>query len=305
MRVAVTGATGLIGARLVSALRARGDQITVLSRQPAGATAPDGVEVLTWDPISGPAPGLSGHDGVMHLAGEPVAQRWTAAAMQRIRASRAVGTANLVAGLAAADPRPRVLVSTSASGYYGDRGDAVLDESAAPGPAEDFLASVCLDWERAADAAGTLGIRVAVMRNGVVLDRAGGALGRMLPPFRAGAGGPVGGGRQFMPWIALDDVVGLYMAALQFDSWSGPVNACAPTPVTNREFTRALGRALHRPAVVPLPAAGLRLLFGDMASILLASQRMAPARALELGYEFRFADLDRALAAALGSAPDV
>jgi len=238
----------------------------------------------------------------VHLAGEPVAQRWSAAAKERIRSSRVTGTANLVAGLSAAEPRPRTLVSTSAAGYYGDRGEQLLDETASPGPTEDFLTAVCLEWERAATAAGELGVRVAIVRNGVVLDRRGGALARMLPPFKGGVGGPIAGGRQYMPWIALDDVVGIYTAALDgSEPWSGPVNACAPTPATNAEFTRALGHALHRPAVIPVPAFGLRALFGEMASVLTASQRMVPAQALARGYEFRFEGLAEALQAALRS----
>jgi len=302
MKVAATGATGLIGRRLVARLRERGDEVIALSRRASAAGELGVTEVVQWDPLSGPAPGLSGVDAVVHLAGEPVAQRWSAAAKERIRASRVVGTANLVAGLSVAEPRPRVLVSTSAAGYYGDRGDELLDESAAPGPREDFLASVCIGWERAAASAEELGVRVAIVRNGVVLDRAGGALARMLAPFRAGVGGPIAGGRQYMPWIALDDVVAIYTAALDgSDWWAGPVNACAPTPATNGEFTRALGQALHRPAVLPVPAFGLRALFGEMASVLTASQRMVPAQALGRGYEFRFPGLPEALRAALRS----
>jgi len=297
MRVAVTGATGLIGRRLAAALRERGDEVIVLSRATSNT---GGAQVVQWDPAVGPAPGLSGVDAVVHLAGEPVAQRWTAAAKERIRRSRVLGTANLVAGIAAATPRPGVLVSTSASGFYGDRGDSQVDESAPPGPRDDFLASVCIDWEDAAEQAVELGVRVAIVRNGVVLDREGGALAKMLPAFKLGLGGPIAGGRQYMPWIALDDVVGIYLAALDGGAWSGAVNACAPSPATNAQFTKALGRALHRPAFAPLPAFALRLLFGEMASVLLASQRALPARTLELGYQFRWGELERALAALLG-----
>jgi uncharacterized protein (TIGR01777 family) len=301
MRVAVTGATGLIGRRLTAALLARGDEVVALSRRPSSRI--DGAGVLVWDPLVGPAPGLSGLDGVVHLAGEAIAQRWSTAVKEQIRASRVTGTHNLVAGLAAADPRPRVLVSTSAAGYYGDRGDERLEESAAPGPSDDFLASVCVEWEREANAAAELGVRVAVLRNGVVLDGSGGALAKMLPPFKAGAGGPIAGGRQYMPWITLDDAVGLYLAALDgSEPWSGPFNAAAPEPSTNAQFTRALGRALHRPAFVPLPAPVLRVMFGEMSEVLLASQRMVPAQALARGYEFHFPELDGALAAALGAA---
>jgi len=301
MKVALTGATGMIGRPLGTALRRRGDELVVLSRRASSATGvSNSSQVLEWEPASGPAPGLSGVDAVVHLAGEPVAQRWTAAAKDRIRRSRVLGTANLVAGLATADPRPNVLVSTSAAGFYGDRGDLPLEESAPPGPRDDFLASVCIDWEDAAEQATELGVRVVIVRNGVVLDRHGGALAKMLPAFKLSLGGPIAGGRQYMPWITLDDVVGLYLAALDGGaSWSGPVNASAPAPATNAQFTKALGRALHRPAVAPVPAFALRLLFGEMASVLLASQRALPARATQLGYQFRWGELDSALAAAL------
>ena len=301
MKVAVTGATGLIGRRLTTALRDRGDELVVLSRRASGAAGAGAAKVVEWDPVSGPAPGLAGVDAVVHLAGEPVAQRWTAGAKDLIRRSRVLGTANLVAGLAAAEPRPRVLVSTSATGYYGDRQASPLEESAAPGPRDDFLASVCIDWEDAAEQATELGVRVAIVRNGVVLDRDGGALAKMLPAFKFGLGGPIAGGRQYMPWIALDDVVGLFLAALDGDaSWSGPINASSPSPATNAQFTSALGRALHRPAFLPVPGFALRALFGEMATVLLASQRAVPARALELGYQFRWGELEPALAAMLG-----
>jgi uncharacterized protein len=292
MKVVVTGATGMIGGRLVSALTARGDEVVVLSRSSSRG--------VPWDPLSEPAPAaaLSGADAVVHLAGEPVAQRWTDAAKERIRASRAVGTAHLVDGLRAADPRPTVLVSTSAAGYYGDRGADVIDESTACG--SDFLAGVCVEWERAASVAATeLGMRVVRIRNGVVLDARGGALATMLPPFKLGVGGPVAGGRQYMAWIALDDVVGIYLAALDSCEWTEAVNASAPEPVTNGAFSHALGRALHRPAVMPVPGFALRMRYGEMARIVTDSQRMVPARALELGYRFRLGDLDAALRAAL------
>jgi uncharacterized protein (TIGR01777 family) len=298
MRVGVTGATGLIGTRLVASLKARGDLVLALSRNPESARGRLGVEAVEWDPSrASHADSLSGLDGIVNLAGEPVGQRWTPAVKEQIRSSRVTGTTRLVEALTRADPRPPVLVSTSAAGFYGDRGATELDESAPPG--DDYLASVCVEWERAADAAEPLGVRVVKIRNGVVLDRSGGALRSMLPPFRAGVGGPVAGGRQYVPWIALDDVVGLFIAALTAESWSGAVNASAPGPVTNGEFARALGRALRRPAVLPVPALALRLLFGEMSSILTASQRMVPREALRQGYGFRYAELDGALRAAL------
>jgi uncharacterized protein len=301
MRVTVTGATGLIGTRLVAALARRGDEVTVLSRDRARARERlgSGIEAVAWDPLGEPAPtsALSGRDGVIHLAGEPVAQRWSAAAKERIRMSRESGTANLVAGLRSADPRPRVLVSASAVGFYGAHGDEEVPESTAPGG--DFLAEVCVAWERAAEAAGELGVRVAIVRTGIVLDPDGGALAKMLPPFRAGIGGPVAGGKQWMPWIHVDDLVGLYLAALDRESWSGPLNGSAPQPVTNKDFSKALGRALRRPALAPVPRLALRALYGEMEQIVTTGQRAVPQRPLALGHVYAHPDLDEALRSAL------
>jgi uncharacterized protein (TIGR01777 family) len=301
MRVTLTGATGLIGSRLVAALRERGDEATVLSRDPARARATLDVEATAWRPVEEPAPpsALAGRDAVVHLAGESVAQRWTPARRARIRESRTVGTRNLVAGLRAAEPRPRVLASASGVGYYGGRGDERLDESAPPG--DDFLARVCVEWEAAAAAAADDGVRVVQVRTGVVLDRDGGALAKMLPPFRAGIGGPVAGGRQYVPWIHVDDLVGIYLAALDDERWAGAVNASAPEPATNRELSKALGRALHRPAILPVPGLALRALYDGMALIVTEGQRAIPAKALGLGYQFRHTDLDEALRSALAS----
>lgn len=302
MRVTVTGATGLIGTRLVAALARRGDDVTVLSRDPRRARERlgSGIEAVAWDPLGEPAPAaaLAERDGVIHLAGEPVAQRWSAAAKERIRTSREVGTANLVAGLRSAEPRPRALVSASAVGYYGARGDEEVPESTPPG--EGFLAEVCVLWERAAQAAHELGMRVACVRTGIVLDANGGALAKMLPPFRAGVGGPVAGGRQWMPWIHVDDLVGIYLAALDFEDWNGAINGSAPRPVTNRDFSKALGRALHRPALAPVPRLALRALYGEMEQIVTTGQRAVPQRALALGYAYEHPDLDEALRSALG-----
>jgi uncharacterized protein (TIGR01777 family) len=301
MRVTVTGATGLIGTRLVAALARRGDEVTVLSRDPQRARDQlgSGIEAVAWDPLGEPAPAdaLARRDGVIHLAGERVDQRWSASAKERIRTSREVGTANLVAGLRSADPRPRALVSASAVGYYGACGDEEVPESTPPG--EGFLAEVCVAWERAAQAAGELGMRVATVRTGIVLDADGGALAKMLPPFKAGVGGPVAGGRQWMPWIHVDDLVGLYIGALDRDDWNGPINGSAPTPVTNKDFSKALGRALRRPAVVPVPALALRGLYGEMAEIVTTGQRAVPQRALALGYAYAHPQLDEALRSAL------
>jgi uncharacterized protein (TIGR01777 family) len=300
MKVTVTGATGLVGSRLVARLLERGDEVTVLSRDPDRARSALGnVDATRWEPTGSVAPSgaLAGRDGVVHLAGEPVAQRWSDMVKERIWTSREAGTRCLVGGLRQAEPRPGVLVSASGVGYYGPRGDERVDESAEPG--DDFLAEVTKVWEAEAEAAEDLGLRVALVRTGVVLDRAGGALAKMLPPFRAGIGGPVAGGHQYMPWIHLDDLIGIYLAALDGDDWSGPINASAPEPVPNREFSKALGRALHRPALAPVPAFALRILYGEMAEIVTTGQRAVPKRALELGYDFRHPDLDEALAAAL------
>jgi uncharacterized protein len=277
MRVTITGATGLIGPRLVALLRERGDEVTILSRNPDAGER--------WDPAAGPAPAgaLAGRDAVVHLAGERLDQRWSDDAKRRMTESRTTGTRNLVAGIRAADPRPRALVSASAVGYYGPRGDERVTEDEPPG--DDFLARLCADWEREAQAAERDGLRVVRVRAGVVLDRRGGALGRMLLPFRLGVGGPVAGGRQYLPWIHVEDVAGVYARAVEDERWSGPVNACAPEPVTNAEFSKALGRALRRPAVLPIPSAALKLLYGE--------------RTLALGYELRHPELDEALRSAL------
>jgi uncharacterized protein (TIGR01777 family) len=299
MRVTVTGATGRIGTRLVAALTARGDEVTVLSRRPDDARAALGVEAHRWRPESEPAPAaaLAGRDGVVHLAGEDPGRRWTAARKRRLLESREQGTRNLVAGLRAAEPRPGLLVSASGVGYYGARGDEPVTEEAEPG--DDFLARVCAAWEREAAEAEQLGMRVVRVRTGVTLMRDGGALARMLPFFRLAVGGPVAGGRQYMPWIHVDDVIGMYLAALDGAAWSGAVNATAPEPVTNREFSRALGRALRRPAIAPVPELALRVLYGEMADVVVYGQRAVPERAQALGFRFAHPDLDEALRSAL------
>jgi uncharacterized protein len=295
MRVTVTGATGLIGTRLVRALRERGDEVTVLSRRPERARGALSVDAAAWQPDAEPAPAeaLAGRDGVVHLAGETIAQRWSEEARRAIRTSRELGTRNLVAGIRAAEPRPGVLVSASGVDYYGDRGDEPVSEEAAPG--DTWLANVCVAWEQEAAAAEEHGVRVVRMRTGIALDKSGGALAKMLPFFRLGIGGPVAGGRQYMPWIAADDLVAMYLAALDGGEWSGPVNAVAPDPPTNAEFSRALGRALHRPAFAPVPAFAIRLLYGQMAEIVLQGRRAIPTRPRQHGFTWRHADLDEAL----------
>jgi uncharacterized protein len=293
-RIAITGATGRIGRHLVKALQERGDEVTVLSRNPERASESLGVEAIAWDPKSDGAPSeaLAGRDAVVHLAGEDVAQRWSDAAKTEILASREKGTRNLITGIFAAEPRPPVLVGASAAGYYGPHGDEIVDETSPPG--SDWLAEVCVRWEQQTDAA-KLGTRVVKVRTGIVLDADGGALAKMVGPFKAGVGGPIGSGKQYMPWIHRDDLVGLYLSAIDHAHFSGPINASAPDPVTNKEFAKALGKVLHRPAVASVPGFVIKGMYGAMSQIVLTGVRMVPGRAEELGYEFRYPDLDEAL----------
>jgi hypothetical protein len=308
LRVTVTGASGLIGAALVGTLTDRGAEVTVLSRDPERARARlphagtgGAVQAVAWDPSGEPAPAhaLAGRDAIVHLAGAPVAQRWSTRAKRAIRDSRVIGTGNLVAGIERTQPRPPALVSSSAVGIYGPHGEEPLDEEAPPGA--DFLASTCVAWEAAASRARELGVRVVQMRTGVVLDRRSGALAKMLPAFRLGLGGPVAGGRQYISWIHTSDVVGLMLAALADERWSGPFNATAPDPVSNRELSKLLGRVLGRPALAPVPALALRARYGQMAEIVTSGARVLPAKALVLGYEFAYPELELALRAALGA----
>jgi uncharacterized protein (TIGR01777 family) len=303
VRVTVTGASGLIGPALVKALADRGDEVTVLSRDPARAARrlPPASICEVWQPDREPAPAsaVAGREAIVHLAGEPIAQRWSARAKRAIRESRVAGTSNLVAGLRACPEaeRPRTLVSGSAIGYYGPHDEEPIDEEAPAGG--DFLAAVCVAWEAEALAAEALGVRVVRLRTGVVLDPAGGALGKMLPPFKLGVGGPVAGGRQYVAWIHVEDLVGIVLAALVDERWSGPVNATAPEPVTNAQLSKALGRVLRRPAFLPVPGVALRALYGEMAEIVISGARVLPARALVLGYQFTHPLLEEALRSAL------
>jgi len=274
MRIAITGASGFIGRSLAGTLAAAGHTVQPVGRHAAAEES------------------LRGCDAVLHLAGEPVAQRWTQAAKARIRDSRIAGTANLVAAIARLPRKPEVLVCSSAIGYYGSRGDEILTETSAPGA--DFLAEVCVAWERAAAAAEALGVRVVALRTGHVLGARGGLMKRILPPFRAGVGGRLGDGRQWMSWIHLDDMVALFQFAIA-NSVSGALNAVAPHPVTNAEFTRALAAALHRPAIFPVPKLALRVLFGEMAEVIVSSQRVLPERAAAAGFVFRYPELGPAL----------
>ena len=298
MRVAVTGATGVIGGALVRALKERGDQPVALSRDAERARAQLGVEAFAWSsPKSEPPPpdALRASDAVVHLLGETIAQRWSDETKREIRDSRVLTTRNLVAALRQLPEgeRPGVLVSQSASGWYGARGEERLDEAEPAGG--DFLAQITVDWEAEAYRAEALGVRVVLTRTGVVVSESGGALEKMLPFFKLGIGGPVAGGRQYVPWIHLDDVVGALLFALDNDAVRGPINVTAPEPVTNKELSRTLGRVLRRPAFAPVPALAVKTLYGEMASIVTTGQRAVPARLEELGYEFRQANLEEAL----------
>jgi uncharacterized protein (TIGR01777 family) len=294
VKIAITGASGLVGRRLLKALAKDGHTLTALSRH-AGTNLPPGVRLSVWDAMKGEpsADGLRDVDAVIHLAGAPVAQRWTAQAKQEIRESRVLGTRNLVQGLAKLSRKPLVLISSSAVGYYGSRGDEILNEPTAPG--NDFLSEVCVAWEKEAQVAEALGIRVVRVRTGIVLDAHGGALQKMLTPFKLGIGGKLGDGRQWMSWIHLDDLVSLYQFALT-GSLSGPVNGVGTNPLSNADFTRALAAAVHRPAIFPVPRFALKLLFGEMAEMVLASQRVMPQAAVAAGFRFRFQELTAALA---------
>jgi uncharacterized protein (TIGR01777 family) len=304
-RVTVTGATGLIGPPVVAALQQAGAEVSVLSRDPGRAEASlkragCAAVAFAWDLMAEPAPAeaLDGRSAVVHLAGENIAQRWNEKAKRAIRETRVTGTRNLLAGMRAAESPPRTLVSSSGVGYYGPHGEEPLDEEAPPG--RNFLAQVCVEWEAEAQKAQAFGARVVCIRTGVVLDKDGGALEKMLPPFKLGIGGPVAGGRQYMSWVHRDDVVGMIATAAQDERWSGPVNATAPTPVSNREFARELGHALKRPALLPVPGAALGLLYGEMAGLITEGARVVPAKALVLGYEFAHPELGEALSSALG-----
>lgn len=302
MRVLVTGAGGFVGRRLVSRLLGQGHTPSALSRRPEALRREvEGLEhVWPWQPLEGLPPGeaLEGVDAVIHLAGEPVAGLWTEAKKRTIHDSRVAGTRHLVEGLLAATNPPRVLVSASAIGYYGNRGEAALIEEDAP--TRDFLSLVCQSWEATAEKAAGGGVRVVTPRIGIVLGREGGALAAMLPVFKWGLGGRLGSGRQWWSWIHLDDLVELILWAAQEDAVEGPVNATAPHPVRQGEFARALGRALHRPAILPAPALILRLLAGGFSWELLSSKRVLPEKALESGFRFRYGRLEPALAAIVG-----
>ena len=298
MRVFITGATGFLGGRLVALLREAGHEIVAWVRDVARAQSQLGDE-LTYLSISESddalREALSACEAVVNLAGAPVVARWSAAYRRSLVTSRVDLTERLTAAMSPAGPK--VLISSSAVGYYGDRGEEQLTEKSAP--AEGFLAKLCVDWERAASEGAPAECRVVLLRTGIVLGQGGGALDKMLLPFKAGVGGPIGSGRQMMPWIHLDDMIAIITTAIEDPRYEGPINATGPNPVTNRVFSKALGRALGRPAVMWVPQIGLKALYGEASSVLVASQNALPEVLLTHGFEFRYPDLDDALSAIL------
>jgi hypothetical protein len=303
MRVFITGGSGLVGSRLVARLLQRGDTPVVLTRSPEAARATLGadIEIIQGDPT---------HRGdweravgtctaAVHLAGENIfARRWNDEFKARLRDSRIESTKNVVAALAAASPKPKVLVSASAVGYYGFHGDEELTEADPPG--EDFLARTAIEWEAAARPVEAAGVRLAIVRIGVVMATSGGALAQMLTPFKMGVGGPVGSGRHWMSWIHIDDLVGIMLHAIDHADMSGVVNGVSPEPVTNKQFSRALGHVLGRPSLLPVPVFALRLRFGEVADVISKGQRVLPKRTLEFGYQYRFPTIDAALTDLVG-----
>jgi uncharacterized protein (TIGR01777 family) len=289
-RILVSGVSGPIGAALLPSLKTRGYEVIRLVR---GAAT--GVGQILWDPAKPIAPqAVSGFDAVIHLAGESIVGRWTAEKKSKIRDSRVVGTSNLAQALAHAKDKPQVFICSSAVGVYGDRGNEVLNEESAPG--QGFLPDVCREWEAATRPAVDGGIRTVQIRTGVVLSPTGGALGKMLTPFRTGVGGRIGNGRQWMSWIDVQDMVGAIHHILKSDLLHGPVNLVAPKPVTNAEFTQTLASVLSRPAIFPVPALVVKLVFGEMGeTVLLGGQRVEPAQLVGSGYPFRFSDLRASL----------
>jgi uncharacterized protein (TIGR01777 family) len=309
MRVFVAGGSGMVGARLVRALHGRGDHVVLLTRRPEAVRQSLGsaCTVVAGDPVQpGPwAEAVDDCDAVVNLTGENLFnRRWNDAFKKQLRDSRVLSTQNVVQALArrptTAAGVPKVLVNASATGYYGPHGDEELTEESPPG--DDFLARLCVEWEQAAREAEGHGLRAVLVRTGVVLGRDAGAIPKMLTPFKLGVGGPIGSGRQWLSWVHHADIVGILLLALDNAAAAGPVNGTAPQPVTNRDFSRALGRALHRPAFLPTPGFALKLGLGEVAEVLTAGQRVLPAKALALGYKFKFPDIDAALADVLSPA---
>ncbi|MGD9682151.1 MAG: TIGR01777 family oxidoreductase [Candidatus Obscuribacterales bacterium] len=295
MKILVSGGTGLVGKKVVELLKGKGHEVKILSRRPAG----DGI--VHWDPGSGRIDGkkLEGYDAVVHLAGENIAgDRWSEAKKQQIRESRVAATEMLAEALAACQSPPRVLVAASAIGFYGDRGNEELTEASKPG--SGFLAELCRDWEGATAPASDAGIRVVNLRIGVVIGKGGGALAKMLPPFQLGLGGPLGSGKQYMSWIANEDLAEMVLFAIEHGELSGPVNAVAPEPLTNAQFTKVLGQVISRPTLFPVPSFGLKILMGEMADeLLLSSARVLPEKLGGAGFSYKHAELSSALEAAL------
>ena len=302
MRVIVTGSTGLVGRALVRSLLADGHEVTRLVRGGAQSFRAPGTAAVHWDPARGEidAAELEGHDAAVHLAGEPIAEgRWNEEKKRRVLESRQKGTQLLAGALAGLASKPSVLVSASATGFYGDRGEEVLREESASG--DDFVSEVCREWEKGTLAASRAGVRVVHLRIGLVLDAEGGALPKMLTPFKLGLGGRLGSGRQYVSWITLEDLVAIIRRAIEDESLRGPVNAVAPGAVTNAEFTKAIGRALGRPTFMFVPAFAMRLAVGEAADeLLLSSTRAEPARLKEAGFEFRHPEINEAMRSVLG-----
>ena len=297
MKVLVSGASGFIGSALCDSLLVRGDTVVGLTRDPNAArrTNPS-VNWHAWEPTleRPPTVAFEGVDGVVNLLGEKINQRWTDEAKQRIMESRRTGTHNLVGAIAGLERKPRVLVNQSAIGYYGDRREAIVDESAEPG--EGFDAEVVQEWEKAAHEAERTGVRLVIVRTGHVLDPRGGFLKQLLTPFKLGVGGPLAGGGQYVSWVHVEDEVGILLWALENEKVNGVVNSTAPNPATNKVFSKALGRAIGRPAVLPIPGFTLDLMYGkEFGKVLRGGQRVMPRRALDLGYQFKHPDLDEAL----------
>ena len=297
MKVLVTGASGFIGSALCDSLLVRGDTVVGLTRDPQRARSTNPSVIWhPWEPTleRPPAAAFDGVDAVVNLLGEKINQRWTDEAKQRILESRRTGTRNLLGTIAGLERKPRVLVNQSAIGFYGDRGDAIVDEEAVPG--EGFDSEVVQEWESAAREAEALGLRLAIVRTGHVLDPSGGFLAELLTPFKLGVGGPLAGGDQYVSWVHIEDEVGILLWAIDSERVSGTINSTAPNPVTNRVFSKALGRAIGRPAVMPVPGLALDLKFGrEFGAVLRGGQRVVPRRAQDLGYRFRFTDIDAAL----------
>lgn len=293
-RILVSGGSGPIGAALIPTLKASGAHIIRLSRPGRAQTAPD-EESIPWDPEQPlAADALSGFDGVIHLAGESIVGRWSEAKKKKIRDSRVMGTRNVAQALAQAKDKPQMFICSSALGYYGDRADELLNEDSAPGVG--FLPEVCREWEAATRPAADAGIQTVQIRTGVVLSSKGGALAKMLTPFKMGVGGKIGSGKQWMSWIDVEDMVGAVHHILKSDLLRGPVNMVAPKPVTNEEFTKTLASVLSRPAILPMPALAVKLLFGEMGeTVLLGSQRVEPSQLISSGYPFRFRTLRASL----------